>query len=103
MNTTQIPPNTPQTSPRHPPDISRKQDMQTDNNRRQLTPPDILKQRLSVFWVVWRCLLASVVVCLHVLFPGDVWGVSVGYLGGGDFIIQHIVTLIRKHLSGVII
>ena len=34
--------------------------------------------------------MASVVVCLHVLFNGDVWGVSVGYLGG-----------VRGYLSGI--
>ena len=80
MNTTQIPLDTPQTSHRHPPDISREQDMQTDNNRRQLTPPDILKQHLSVFWGVWRCLLASVGMLCSLEISGgclwDVWRVS---------------------------
>ena len=76
MNTTQISPDTPQISHRHPPDISREQDMQTDNNRRQLTPPDILKQCLSVFWGVWRCLLASVgMSCSLDIYGGCLWDV----------------------------
>ena len=61
MKTTQIPPDTPRyptdtphTSHRHPPDISREHDMPTDHNRCQQTPPDILKQHLSVYWGVWR-------------------------------------------------
>ena len=33
MNTIQIPPDTHQTSPRHPLDISREQEMPTDDNR----------------------------------------------------------------------
>ena len=59
--------------------------MSTDNNTRQQTPPDILKQHLSVSEGVWGCLLASVVVCWHLDFPGDVlrclgdvWGISGG-------------------------
>ena len=35
-----------------------------------------------LFEYVWRCQLASVAVCWHVVFPGDVWGVSGGRLGG---------------------
>ena len=42
-----------------------------------------------LFEYVWQCPLASVVVCWHVMFPGDVWGclgdvwgVSGGCLGG---------------------
>ena len=56
--------------------------MSTDDNMRQQTPPDILKQHLSVSEGVWGCFLASVVVCWHLDFPGDVWGMSEGYLGG---------------------
>ena len=48
MNIIQIPPDTHQTSTRHPPDIFREQEMPTDDNRRQQTPPDVLKQHLSV-------------------------------------------------------
>ena len=42
-----------------------------------------------LFEYVWQCPLASVVVCWHVMFPGDVWvclgdvwGVSERYLSG---------------------
>ena len=63
--------------------------MSTDDNMRQQTPPDILKQHLSVSEGVWGCLLVSVVICWHLDFPGDilgclgdVWGMSGGYLGG---------------------
>ena len=42
-----------------------------------------------LFEYVWQCPLASVVVCWHVMFPGDVWGclgdvwgVSGRYLSG---------------------
>ena len=76
------PPDTTQTSPRHPPDSSREHNMPTDDNRRQQTPPDILKQHLSVSGGVWRGLFASVGVCWHVMFPGAIWGVSGGCLGG---------------------
>ena len=81
-NTTQIHPDTPQTSPKHPSDISRELKMSTDDNMHQQTPPNILKQHLSVSEGVWGCLLASVVVCWHLDFPGDVWGMSEGYLRG---------------------
>ena len=76
MNISQIPPNTPQTSRRHPTDTSREHDMQTDNNRRQSTPPDILQQHLSVSWGVWRCLLASVgMLCSLEMSGGCLWDV----------------------------
>ena len=85
MNTTQIPPDTPQTSPKHPSDISRELKMSTDDNMRQQTPPDILKQHLSVSEGVWGCLLASVGVCGRLLTSWFSWrclGVSGGCLGG---------------------
>ena len=73
---------------RHPSDMSKELKMSTDNNTRQQTPPDILKQHLSVSEGVWGCLLASVVVCWHLDFPGDVlrclgdvWGISGGVCG----------------------
>ena len=72
----------PKSSPRHPPDSSREHNMPTDNNKRQRTPQVIHKQHLSVILVVWQCLLASVVVCWHVMFTGDALGVSGGCLGG---------------------
>ena len=56
--------------------------MSTDDNRRQQTPPDVLKQHLSVSFGVWGCLFVSVVVCWHLLLPGDVWWVSGGCLVG---------------------
>ena len=60
MNITQIPPDTHQTSPRHPPDIWRK--APTDNNRHKEAASDIQRHWQVVFECVWRCLLASVVV-----------------------------------------
>ena len=81
MNIIQIPPDNHQTSSRHPPDISREQEMPTDDNRRQQTLPDVLKQHLSVSFGVWSCLFVSVVVCWHLLIPGYVWWVSDGCLG----------------------
>ena len=73
---------TPLTSPKHPPDISRELKISTDDNRRQQTPPDTLRYRQVLFEYVWRCLLAHVVVCWHLEFPGDVWGLFRGCLGG---------------------
>ena len=80
-DTPRLPSDIPQTSGRHTPDISREYDMQTDDNRGQLTPPDILKQRcqcpgvsggvcsrLLACCVPWRCL-------------GCVCGMSGGCLG----------------------
>ena len=40
MNITQTPLDTHRTSPRHPPDIYREQEMPTDNNRRHQTKTD---------------------------------------------------------------
>ena len=75
-------PQTPPDIPQTPLDISREHDMPTDNNRRQPTPPDILKQHLSMSWGVWRCLLTSVGMFCSLERPwgclGDVWGVSGG-------------------------
>ena len=82
MYTTQIPPDTSQTPPRHPPDIPWEHGMPTDNNRCQETLPDFLKQHLSVSWVLWGCLLASVGVCWHFMFHRDAMGLSGECLGG---------------------
>ena len=83
MNTTQIPPDTPQTSPRHPSDMSRELKMSTDNNTRQQTPPVILQQHLSVsegVWgVCWR-LLSSVDILPSLEMSWGVWGMSEGCL-----------------------
>ena len=89
MNTTHIPPDTTQTSHKQPPDISRELKMSTNDNMRQQTPPDILKQHLSVSeGVCWR-LLASVVICCRLLISwvpwrclGGILGMSGGYLRG---------------------
>ena len=77
-DTPRHPPNTLQTSPGN----SRYQQTITDDNRRQQTPPDTLRYRQVLFECVWRCLLAHVVVCWHLEFPGDVWGLFMGCLGG---------------------
>ena len=88
MNTTQIPPNTSQTPPRHPPDIPREHEMPNDNNRCQETLPDFLKEHLSVSWGLWRCLLASVGICWHVMFMrcrGVIRGMFGGCLGKAEW------------------
>ena len=78
----------PQTTPRHPPDTPKAslgnitcQQTLTDANRRQQTLPDTQNLWQVLFENVWWCLLAFVVVCWHVVFPGAVWGVSGGCLG----------------------
>ena len=79
--------------PQTPPDIPKTSSWHlqgTQNaNRRQQTPPDTQRQCQMLFEYVWQCPLASVVVCWHVMFPGDVWvclgdvwGVSERYLSG---------------------
>ena len=77
-----------QTAPRHLPDIPQTypgsmtcQQTTKDYNRRQKTLPDTLKQHMAVSWGVWQCLLASVVVSWHVIFPGDALGLSGRCLG----------------------
>ena len=88
MNAISIPPDTHQTSPRHPLDIPREQEMPTDKNRRQQTPPFVLKQHLSVSLGVWGCLFLSGGVCCCLLASSapcrclvGVWGMSGGCLG----------------------
>ena len=70
--------NTPQTSPGN----SRYQQTTTDDNRRQQKPTETLRNWQVLFECVWRCLLAHVVVCWHLEFPGDVWELFRGCLGG---------------------
>ena len=77
-----MPPDTTQTSSRHPQGIPREHNMPTDDNRRQQTLPDTQNHWQVLFEYVWWCLLAFVVVCWHVVFPGAVWGVSGRCLGG---------------------
>ena len=60
LNITQIP-------PKYPPDISREVKMSTDNNMPQQTPPDILKQHLTVSEGVLGCLFMSDGVCFRLL------------------------------------
>ena len=72
----------PQTPPRHPPDTPKASPA---NITCQQTPTDTARHPKSLtvlFEYVWWCLLAFVVVCWHVVFPGAVWGVSGGCLGG---------------------
>ena len=74
-------------TPRYPPDIPhtppRHLQGARDVNRRHQTPPDVLKQHLSVSLGVWGCLFVSGgVCCWHLLLPGDVWWVSGGCLVG---------------------
>ena len=64
----------PQISPRQPHGISREHKTPTDANRHQQTMPDTPRHWQVLFEYVWQCPLASVVVCWHVMFPGDVWG-----------------------------
>ena len=80
-----IPPDTTQTSPKQPQDISRELKMSTNNNMRQQTPPDILKQHLTVSEGVFCCLFMSVGVCFRLLASWVSWrclAVSDGCLGG---------------------
>ena len=71
MNTTQIsfrhPPDNPVASPRN----TTYQQTPTDTNRHHQTPHDTERCCLSMSGI---CPLASVVVCWHGMFPGDVWG-----------------------------
>ena len=57
-DTTRRPPDIPQTSVRHPPDISRDQEMPTDNNRHKQTASDTKRHWQVLFEYIWRCLLA---------------------------------------------
>jgi len=75
-------PDIPKTTPRH---LQGTQDV----NMRQQTPPDILKQHLSVSEGVCWHLLASVVICCRLLISwvpwrclGGILGMSGGYLRG---------------------
>ena len=74
--------------PKTTPDISRELKMSTDDNMRQQTPPNILKQHLSVSEGVCWPLLSSVVVCCRLLISwapwrclGGIWGLSGGIWG----------------------
>ena len=80
--------NTPRHLPKHPPDTTqtypintRCQKMTTGANRHKQTVADTPRHWQVLFEWVWQCLLAYVVVCWLLVFPGDVWGVSGGCLG----------------------
>ena len=79
MNITMTPPNTHQTSPRHPTDMSREQETPPDTNKQLQTPKDTDKCCLSTSGsVCWRLLtFLAPWICL-----GGVWGVYVGCLMG---------------------
>ena len=79
-------------TPRHPLDIPqtppRHLQGARDVNRRQQTPPDVLKQHLSVSLGVWGCLFVSGGVCCCLLASpapwrclGGIWGFLVGVWG----------------------
>jgi len=65
---------TPQTPPRH---IQGARNV----NRRQQTPPDVLKQHLSVSLGVWSCLFVSGGVCCCLLASPAPWRCMVGVWG----------------------
>merc|ERR1719234_1033149 len=93
MNAIQNPPDTHQTPHIHPPDTPRHIQGARNVNRRQQTPPDVLKQHLSVSLGVWSCLFVSGGVCCCLLaspapqkcllgvwrMAGKCLGVSEGY------------------------
>ena len=98
MNTTQIPPDTHQTSPRHPP---RYLQLAQDANKRQQTPTDIARHtqtapvnvlgRLKLsLCVCWRLLLSIGVLCSQEISlgclggdPRCIWGYLSGNFGNG--------------------
>ena len=69
MNTTQNTPDTPQTLPRQ---LQGAQHA----NRQQQTPTDTTRHTQTAPVSVFGCLVVSVGVCWHVMFPGDALGVS---------------------------
>ena len=73
MNFTQTPPDTHQTSSRHPPDISRDQEMPTDNNRRHQTQTDSPRHPKTLTSAVWVHLAVSVGICCHLLTSPATW------------------------------
>ena len=70
---------------KHPPDIPQTPARYLqgvwdakDDNRRQQTPPDTLKQHMSVSWGVWSCFFVSVGVWCCLLVPCVLWRSLVG-------------------------
>ena len=89
LNITQTPPDTHQTSPRHPPDIYREREMPTDNNRRHQTKTDSPRHPKTLngccvstnSGVCWRLFLSVGISCSLGMSRGclgGVWGVSGG-------------------------
>ena len=83
-----IPLRYPQTSPKHPPDISRELKISTDDNRRQQTTTDTSRHPQIPTGAVWVCLEVSVGACCGLLTSWvpwrcleGVWEVSGGCLG----------------------
>ena len=71
----QTPPDITQTPPRHIQGTGHA-------NRQPQTPIDTTRHSQTAPVSVLGCLAVSVGVCWHVVFPGDIWGVSLGCLGG---------------------
>ena len=69
------PPDIPQTPPRHLQGTGHA-------NRQQQTPIDTARHTQTAPLSVLGCLAVSVGVCWNVVFPGDIWGVPLGCLGG---------------------
>ena len=70
---------------RHPTDIPQTSHRHLQGtrhaNRQQQTPINTARHTQTAPVSVLGCLAVSVGVCWHVVFPGDVWGVSAGCLG----------------------
>ena len=93
MNTTKIPPNTHQTSPRHPP---RYLQLAQDANRRQQMPTDIARHTQTAPVNVLGCLKLSLCVCWRLLlYVGALCSLEIswGCMGG-------VVEGIWGYLSG---
>ena len=93
INFIQIPPDTHQTSPRHPLDISREQERPTDNNWKHQTQTDSPRHQKTQTSAVWAHLAVFVRVCYHLLASPapwrclvGVWGMSGGRLGVSEWL-----------------
>ena len=73
-------------TPKHPPDIPKTPPSYLQGtqhaNRHQQTPMDTARHTQTAPVSVLGCLAVSVGVCWHVVFLGDIWGVSLGCLEG---------------------
>ena len=92
MNTTQIPLDNPQTTPRYPTDTPRHLQGTQHANRRQQMPTDTARHFWTLTGAVWVCLAVSIGVCCR-LFAccaprrclGGVCGMSGGCLGVSEW------------------